>query len=83
MKQKQFGFGKVKQSKRKYIKKEHPTLTSKFFDKVEKMQTDDSDYETFRYNGKVYTITKEVTFILEQDGEFIDSHYIIAGIGSD
>ena len=47
------------------------------------MQSDDSDYETFRYDGKVYTITKEVTFILEQDDERIDSYYMIAGIGID
>ena len=83
MKQKQFQFGKVKQSKRKYVKKEYPTLTSKFLDKVDKMQTDDSDYETFRYDGKVYSITKEVTFILEQDDEFIDSYYTCAGVGID
>ena len=83
MKQKKFEFGNVKQSKRKYVKKEYPTLTSKFLDKVEKMQTDDSDYETFRYDGKVYTVTKEVTFVLEQDDEIIDSYYMIAGIGID
>ena len=83
MKQKKFEFGNVKQSTRKYVKKEYPTLTSKFLDKVEKMQSDDSDYETFKYDGKVYTITKEVTFILEQDDEIIDSYYMIDGIGID
>jgi hypothetical protein len=83
MKQKQFEFGNVKQSKRKYVKKEYPTLTSKFFNKVDKMIEHNSDYETFRYDGKVYTITKEVTFILEQDDEIIDSYYMVAGIGID
>ena len=83
MKKEEYKFGNIKQSKRKYVKKEYPNLTSKFLDKVDKMQTDDSDYETFRYGGKVYTITKEVTFILEQDDEIIDSYYMIAGVGSD
>ena len=83
MKKNEYKFGNVKQSKRRYVKKEYPTLTSKFLDKVDKMQTEDSDYETFRYNGKVYTITKEVTFIFEQDDEFIDSYYMTAGIGID
>ena len=83
MKKNEYKFGNVKQSKRKYVKKEYPTLTSKFLDKVDKMQKDDSDYETFRYGSKVYTITKEVTFILEQDDEFIDSYYTSAGVSID